>query len=346
VNLPELNGLPPLDQVRAAAHVVVLPMRVPFRGVTSREALLLQGPDGWAEFSPFLEYPDAEAARWLAAALEAGWGRAAWPSPVRPLVPVNATVPAVEASQVPEVLARFDGCRTAKVRVCERGQSLADDVARVRAVREVLGDAGRVRVDANGGWSVDQALVALRSLAPFGLEYAEQPCATVNELGTLRKELARVGLRVLVAADESIRKAEDPMRVAVAGAADLVVLKVAPLGGVGPALAVARRLREEFGLGAVVSSALDTSVGMSAAVAFAGALPQLDHACGLGTVSLFESDVAVPPLVPKGGFLATGDAIGGVAADAGMLVALAGSAERRQWWLERLERCWLVLARG
>ena len=236
--------------------------------------MLLHGPAGWGEFAPFLEYDDAEAARWLAAALEAC--TTPWPEPVRPSVPVNATVPAVAAAVVPSVLARFPGCTTAKVKVAEAGQSLADDEARVAAVRAALGPAGRVRVDANGGWSLEQARRALDVLGPYGLEYAEQPCAALEDLAALR------GRGVLVAADESVRKAEDPLRVARLGAADVLVLKVAPLGGVAAGARVARAC----GLPVVVSSALDTSVGISAGVALAAALPELPYACGLATTSL------------------------------------------------------------
>ena len=228
---------PSWDELSADAHVVAIPMRVPFRGTTVREALLLRGPAGWGEFSPFPEYDDEEAARWLAAAVEAAW--TGWPAPVRDRVAVNATVPAVAAADVPAVLARFPGCTTAKVKVAQPGQVLADDVDRVAAVREVLGASGRVRVDANGAWSVDDALTALTALAPFDLEYAEQPCADFDGLTALRVALARAGVDVPVAADESVRKAEDPLRVALAGAADVVVLKVAPLRGVAPALQVA-----------------------------------------------------------------------------------------------------------
>jgi len=267
--------------------VVAIPMRVAFRGVTIREAVLLRGPRGWGEFAPFPEYGDAESARWLACAVESAY--AGWPAPVRSRVTVNATVPAVPAADVASVLQRYGGCTTAKVKVAQRGQRLADDLARVHEVRSLLGPAGRVRVDANGGWSVQEARDALGRLSAYGLEYAEQPCATVEELGALRIALARDGTDVLVAADESIRRASDPMRVVREGAADIVVLKVAPLGGVWPALAIAR----ECGLPVVVSSALDTSVGISAGVALAAALPELPYACGLSTVVLLAGDVTV-----------------------------------------------------
>jgi len=337
-DVPDLV-LPDAEDLLRDAHVVRLPMRMRFRGLLEREPLLLRGPAGWGEFGPFVEYDDAEAARWLAAAVEAAW--AGSPAPVRDCVPVNATVPAVPADDVEAVLARFNGCQTAKVKVAERGQRLADDVARVAAARLALGPSGRVRVDANGGWSVDDAARALAALAPYDLEYAEQPCATLADLGALRTRLARQGTDVLVAADESIRKAEDPLRVAAAGSADVVVLKVAPLGGVRAALGVA----EACGLPVVVSSALDTSVGIAAGVALAAALPRLPFACGLGTVGLFQRDVAVPPLRPVSGVLDVGSARA-VRPDAECLAELCAPVERVRWWRDRLRRCHAVLAGG
>jgi len=326
--------LPQWEELSADLHVMRLPMRVSFRGVRAREVLLLRGPVGWGEFAPFLEYDDEEAARWLPAAVEAAW--AGWPAPLRAGVPVNATVPAVPAGDVAAVLARFPGCTTAKVKVAEAGQSLADDVARVAAVREALGAAGRIRVDANGAWSVSDAVRALRALARLDLEYAEQPCATLGELAELRSALTRAGIPVLIAADESVRKAADPLRVALAGAADLVVLKVAPLGGVRPALAVAAAC----GLPVVVSSALDSSVGIAAGVALAAALPELPYACGLATTGLLAADVVRPSPAPVDGALS----VGAVTPDRALLQALAVPPERTDWWRARLRRCHALLA--
>lgn len=311
-------------------HVVSVPMRVPFRGVRHREALLLQGPAGWGEFSPFLEYDDDEASRWLASAVESA--TVGWPAAVRTSVPVNATVPAVAAAEVPAVLARFPGCTTAKVKVAQAGQVLADDVARVAAVRAALGPTGRVRVDANAAWPLAKARAALEALAPFDLEYAEQPCASLEDLAALR------GRGVLIAADESIRKAADPLRVALAGAADLVVLKVAPLGGAHRALEVA----EACGLPVVVSSALDTSIGIAAGVALAAALPELPYACGLATTSLLAGDVVRPSLDGHGGTIA----VGPVSPAPDLLTSLAAPPERQRWWRDRLARCAAVLAGG
>ena len=326
--------LPPLDEVLASAHMVALPLRVRFRGVTVREALLLDGPQGWGEFSPFVEYDDAEAAAWLASAVEAAWQ--GWPSARRDRVAVNATIPAITADQVPGILDRFGDCGTVKVKVAEAGQPLADDIARVRAVRRARPDAA-IRVDANGAWSVDEALIALRSLTEVGLQYAEQPCATVEELVTLRERLDREHVQVPLAADESIRKAEDPLRVARTGAIDVAVVKVAPLGGVARTLSVAEEL-SRLGVRIVVSSALDTSVGIAAGVAAAAALPDEPLACGLGTVALFSSDVCPDPLLPAGGWLPVRSA-----APVPDLGRFAGANDRTQWWLDRLARCWRVL---
>ena len=327
------SALPSLDRLLASAHVVSLPMRVKFRGITQREALLLEGPLGWGEFCPFPEYGDAEASRWLAAAVEAGWQ--GFPAPRRRVIPVNATVPAVSADRVPEVLARFGRVDAVKVKVAERGQTLDDDAARVAAVRSALPHAA-IRVDANGGWDVPTAVEALTRLSAVGLEYAEQPVPDIDGLAEVRRRLRAAGIPLLIAADESVRKEDDPLRVARAGAADLIVVKVAPLGGVRRALDIVA----QAGLPAVVSSALDTSVGIRAGLALAAALPELPYACGLGTVSLLAADVTRDPLVADDGAICLRD----VTADAGLLSRYAAAAGRRDWWLERLRRVHAVLA--
>ncbi|UZX04301.1 o-succinylbenzoate synthase [Arthrobacter sp. CDRTa11] len=326
------NGVPPLEELLASAHVVSLPMRVKFRGIMEREALLLHGPLGWGEFGPFPEYADGEASRWLAAAVEAGWQ--GFPPPLRSSIPVNATVPAVSADRVPDVLARFGRVDAVKVKVAERGHTLDDDAARLAAVRSALPDAA-IRVDANGGWDVPTAVSALTRLAGVGLEYAEQPVPTIDGLAEVRSRLRAAGTPVLIAADESVRKESDPLRVARAGAADLIVVKVAPLGGVRRALEIVA----QAGLPAVVSSALDTSVGIRAGLALAASLPELPYACGLGTVSLFESDISTDPLVADDGAILLRD----VSADAGLLSQFAASPERRDWWLARLRRVHTLL---
>jgi O-succinylbenzoate synthase len=290
--LPEpLGSLPELlKSMRAFA----IPMRTKFRGLTLREGALMRGPAGWGEFSPFAEYGPAESSRGRASAIESA--TVPWPAPLRARVPVNVTVPAVGPVRAYEIVAA-SGCRTAKVKVAERGQAEAEDVERVAAVRDALdaaGPGGRIRVDANGGWTVDAAGRMLRVLGRYGLEYAEQPCATLEELARLRRLID-----IPIAADESIRKAEDPLKVRAAGAADIVMVKAAPLGGVRAALRVA----EACGLPVVVSSAVDTSVGLAAGVALAAALPELPYACGLATMSLLDGDVTASPLAEVGGEL-------------------------------------------
>jgi O-succinylbenzoate synthase len=273
--------------------VYAIPMRTRFRGITVREGMLLRGPLGWGEFCPFPEYDDREAAGWLATAYEQV--TTGWPAPVRELIPINCTVPAVDPERAHEIVAG-SGCRTAKVKVADHPDSLAEDLARVAVVRDALGPAGAIRVDANAVWDVDTAVAHITRIdrAAGGLEYVEQPCRTIEELAAVRR---RVDVRI--AADESIRRAEDPLRVAVAGAADIAVLKCTPLGGVRRAMQVAAAA----GLPCVVSSALETSVGLAAQLALAGALPELDFACGLGTVSLFKGDVVTESSRPVDGFL-------------------------------------------
>lgn len=326
---PSVVPVPPLAELLDGMRVVSIPLNTRFRGVLHREIAYLRGPLAYGEFSPFLEYQPAEASRWLLAAIEAGW--VGWPQPVRDAVPVNATVPAVSADRVPEVLARFDGCRTAKVKVAEVGQSLQDDLERVAAVRAVMGAGAAVRVDANGGWDVAQASDALARLSAFDLEYAEQPCPSVEELRDLRIALARQGTDVQVAADESIRKAEDPLRVVQMQAADIAVIKVPPLGGVASAL----RIAEQCGIPVVVSSALDSSVGMAAAVALAAALPELPHACGLGTINLFEGDVTANSLVPQAGSIT----VRPVRVEDQLLERWAATPERTRVWRDRVIAC-------
>lgn len=272
-------------------HVYSIPMRARFRGITRRTGLLFEGPAGWGEFCPFEEYDDDEAMSWLACALEAA--NDGWPAPVRSRIPVNCTVPVVGPEKAHEIVAR-SGCSTAKVKVAE--STLAEDCARLEAVRDALGPQGFVRVDANMMWDVDTAVTAIKAMdrAAGGLQYVEQPCHTLDELAEVRRRVT-----VPIAADESIRKAEDPLKVAVSGAADIAVIKVAPLGGVRKALEVA----QACGLPCVVSSALETSVGMAAGVALAAALPELDYACGLATLQLLDGDVTSDSLVPVDGYL-------------------------------------------
>ncbi|WP_020502159.1 o-succinylbenzoate synthase [Sciscionella marina] len=273
--------------------VYAIPLRNRFRGITVREGMILRGPAGYGEFCPFADYDAAESAPWLRCALESA--NEGWPEPVRERIPVNCTVPVV-APELAKQLVAESGCRTAKVKVADPRSELTEDIDRVAAVREALGPAGAIRVDANCAWPVDTAATAIAALdkAAGGLEYVEQPCASIEELAAVRSRV-----EVPIAADESIRRAEDPLRVAVAGAADIAVLKVAPLGGVHQALRVA----EACGLPCVVSSAVETSIGLAAGLALAGALPELDYACGLGTLSLLRGDIVPEPLHVEHGYL-------------------------------------------
>jgi O-succinylbenzoate synthase len=322
-----------------------LPLSRRFRGTQLREGVLLRVGDGWGEWAPFPEYDDLAASRWLAAALEQARGD--WPDPVRAAVPVNAIVPALPADDAGQLVldaVAVDGCTTIKVKVAEPGQDFAEDVVRVAAVRRALDDAGaaagRIRVDVNGAWTVDDAAARLEVLddVALGLEYAEQPCASLDELAELRTRSS-----VPVAVDEGVRLAaslEDDVVARVREAADVVVLKAIPLRGVRPALAAAERI----GLPAVVSSSLDSSVGLASGLALAASLPQLDHACGLGTGRLLAADTVRRTLVPQDGRLSVVRPL----PDGEALAAAAARLDddRRRWWRDRLDRCLALLEGG
>jgi o-succinylbenzoate synthase len=310
-----------LDEPRCYA----LGLRTRFRGLSERQGIVWRGAAGWAEWSPFLDYQGAELVPWLRAAEEAA--EHGWPAMVRPEIPVNSTIPAVTPGQAYD-LARAAGCRTAKIKVAERGQTLIDDAARVEAVRDALGTSGKVRVDANGGWNIDEAVHAVRELNRFDLEYVEQPCASVAELADLRRRLARSGLNVPIAADESIRRAQDPYEVAERQAADIAVLKVQPLGGVRACLEIAERI----GLPVVVSSALETSIGIRAGLALASALPELPYACGLNTVALLADDLAMEPLIAVDGVIK----LGGLRVDEEALDRHRPDDQVQRFWQARL----------
>ncbi|WP_089798369.1 o-succinylbenzoate synthase [Cellulomonas sp. KH9] len=271
-----------------------VPLRTRFRGLTRRDGVLVRGDAGWGEFSPFRDYDDVAATRWWRAAREAA--DEGWPAPVRTHVPVNVTVPAVDPGLAHRIVSGSGGCRTAKVKVAEPGQPAGADEARLEAVRDALGPDGAVRVDANAAWDVDTAVVRLAALdrAAGGLEYAEQPVPGVEDLAALRRRT-----HVPLAADEAVRRSDDPLAVARLQAADVVVLKVQPLGGVRACLELAERLA----LPVVVSSALESSVGLAAGLALAAALPDLPHACGLATAALLAEDLVEDPLLPRDGMI-------------------------------------------
>ncbi|MSZ20909.1 MAG: o-succinylbenzoate synthase [Actinobacteria bacterium] len=325
---------PALTDLLASARVVSLPLRTKFRGVVDREVMLFEGPNGWAEWSPFLEYPDEEAAVWLSAAIEFAYGKT--PTAVRDRIPVNATLPAVAPDQVAAVLARFGSFSTVKIKVAEPGQTPGQDVDRIVEVRKLYPEA-KIRLDANGGWSPELSFSFIKALAGQGieLEYLEQPCKTIDELARLRQMIAESSFNVPIAADESVRKASDPMLVVEAEAADILVLKVAPLGGISRAMEIARGA----GLPVVVSSALDSSVGISMGAHLAAALPDLRFDCGLATASLLAGDVTRQPLLPVDGFID----VRRVEIDQQKLDIFEAEDHRIDWWVDRLDRAFKLL---
>lgn len=314
----------------SATQCFDIAMRVRFRGQERRRGMLLQGPAGWGEFSPFPEYDAVVASRWLAAAQEAA--NHGWPEPLRTRIPVNTTVPAVGPEEAHDLVSA-SGCTTAKVKVAEHGQSLAEDIARVEAVRDALGRAGRLRIDANAAWALDEAVTALTELSRFGLEYAEQPVASLADMAALRRQVD-----VRLAADESVRNADDPLHIAGLAAADIVVLKVQPLGGVRACLEIA----EACGLPVVVSSAIETSIGIAAGIALAAALPELPFACGLGTVPLLDGDVCSDSLLPVDG--AMGVSLSAPSPD--LIDKVQADDDTAGWWQQRLADAQAVLDGG
>lgn len=349
---PSLSALP-LAQLSGGTRVILgdidevvvftLPMNIRFRGITKREGILLRGPEGWGEFAPFWDYDETESSRWLLSGITS----ATTPGPraLRSSIPVNVTIPACD---VEEALRRVEGqrgCATAKVKVAERGQLVEEDIERVQAVAEALfdnhGSAARLRIDANAGWSVHQAVEMLETLNSAaqmvgGLEYAEQPVGSTRALADLRGQT-----RVPLAADESVRRSDHPLAVRDMAAAHIAVLKVAPLGGI----AQARRLGAALGIPTVVSSALDSSVGIAAGVALAASLPNLQHACGLNTATMFAGDVIAEPLVAIDGQIDVEQA------KVARLSALNPHADEvessvKQLWRERLESVASVLRKG
>lgn len=326
------NQNPPLAELVSAARIVALPLRTKFRGLLEREVLLFEGPNGWAEWSPFIEYPDEEAAVWLAAAIDFAYGP--MPELHRGSIPVNATLPAVTPDLVQKVLSRFGEFSTVKIKVAEQGQAPGEDIARIQQVRELYPES-KIRLDANGGFDIQGALELVENLQGRGiqLEYFEQPVGSIAEMAELRSQLSHLGVRI--AADESVRKVSDPLAVAQANAADILVLKAAPLGGIGRALAIA----VEAELPVVISSALDSSVGLSMGAYLAAALPSLEFDCGLATSALLAGDVTREPLRADNGFID----VRRVEVDNSRLEIFKAQDHREDWWLERLERVYKLL---
>jgi O-succinylbenzoate synthase len=317
-----------LDALLARCVPYALPLALPFRGLSVREGVLVEGPTGWGDFAPFADYSDPSASWWLDAAVEASFGQ--WPSPERATVEVNAIVPALppaDAARAAAASVARDGCRTVKVKVGDQ-----DDVARVRAVRDAVDEIAPgclLRLDANGSWSADEAVARIRMLQPLGLEYVEQPCRSVADLRRVRR-----AVDVPIAVDETVRQSPNPLEVRVADHADLAILKVGPLGGVGRAL----RIAEALDVPVVVSGALDSAVGLAAGVALAAALPGPVRACGLGTGALLAADVVREPWRPIDGRLDAGRVVPDAAALAAAAQALPpGHADA---WRNRVAAAW------
>ena len=311
-------------ELLSTMRVIALPMKTDFRGVTMREVALFKGDYGWAEFSPFLEYDDQESSHWLASAIEA----ATQPRPpqLRSSIPVNGTIPATNDKKIiDELVASYPGVMTYKVKV---GANLSEDIVRLARIRS-LGRKVNIRIDVNGLWSVNEALTNLyafyENVGPF--EYVEQPCATVDELRELK---SKIHIPLKIAVDEVIRKAEDPFAIDLKGAADIVMLKVQPLGGITRSLAIA----EHHGLPAVVSSALESAVGINYGAELAASLKELNFDCGLATGSLMAKNVAELPIVD--GSIAVSDL--DINFD-----SLDVAPDRYEWWKNRAMRCAEVL---
>jgi len=326
------NQNPALADLVSAARIVSLPLRTKFRGLEEREALLFEGPNGWAEWAPFVEYTDEEAAVWLAAAIDFSYGEL--PILHRDRIAVNATLPAVSPDLVERVLTNFGAFSTVKIKVAETGQTITDDIARIQKVRELYPDS-KIRLDANGGFEISQAIDLVNGLKTVGIEieYFEQPVASIAEMAELRLQLSHIGVKI--AADESVRKVSDPLAVAQANAADILVLKAAPLGGISRALAIAA----EAELPVVISSALDSSVGLSMGAYLAAAIPELEFDCGLATSALLAGDVTREPLRAENGFID----VRRVEVDKSKLEIFKAQDHREDWWLERLERVYKLL---
>lgn len=298
-------------------RVVALPTKTNFRGINLREVALFKGEYGWGEFSPFLEYGYEESAPWLASAIEA----ATKPPPqlFRNSIKVNGTIPATNDKDViNSLIASYNGVKTYKVKV---GENLSEDIVRLARIRS-LGRDIKIRIDVNGLWSVKDALTNLyafyENVGPF--EYVEQPCATLDELRELK---ASIQIPLKIAVDEVLRKAKDPFAVDLSGAADIVMLKVQPLGGI----ARAHKLAEHHKLPVVVSSALESAVGINYGLALAASFKEMNFDCGLGTGSLLSADVAHLPIV---------DGEIAISEIEPNFEGLEVSAERYEWWKNRI----------
>jgi len=318
-----------LDSILESLRVVNLPTKTDFRSITTREVALINGPSGWGEFAPFLEYGVRESIPWLVSAIESAFVAA--PIVKQEWIRVNATLPAVNGREkVAEVLSWFPGCDTIKIKV---GANLEEDLSRISHVKS-LWPAVKIRLDVNGNWSVDQALTALRATYEnFGeIEYVEQPCASLDELRELKK---RIDFPMSIVGDEVIRKSEDPFALDLRGAVDVLMLKVAPLGGIRRARAIAIH----HGLPVVVSSALDSAVGISAGLLLAASFDNQTFAAGLATGQLLATDVAEIPFIDGRMHVAK------VTPSVEALAKYEATPDRQAFWRERIIQSWNAGAR-
>lgn len=330
-----VNSVPDAQEIVARSNVLHIPLSVPFRGLDYRETLIFEGARGPGEWAAFVEYDDEEAAWWLAAGLEQAFVIQPVSSVLPHTIPVNAIVPALPFTEVETWLAKFPGVNAVKIKVGEPGHNPQDDVDRVAEVRRVVGSDVTLRLDVNGAWSIDHTLAMVGRLGSFTIDYVEQPVASVEEMVALKPQLNSLGVRL--AADELVRKTHSVDRLLAGDVCDVVIVKPSPLGGVRRSLALAEQALEA-GLDVVVSSGLETSVGLSAAALVAArinARTGLDTAHGLATVPLLQCDPVSKPLLPHEGHVS----VEPVELDRAMMKRCLASAERIQWWRERLSRC-------
>ena len=314
-----------LEEALASLRVLALPMRTKFRSLDIRETALFKGENGWGEFAPFVEYSDQESLQWLESAIEAA-DKALSPA-LRESIPINATVPASnDEAEIEQILSWYPGVDTAKIKV---GTGIKEDLARIAAVRKHLPKA-KIRIDVNGSWSVKEALsniIAIYEVTGDLFEYVEQPVASLDELKQLKEGMS---VDVKIAGDEVLRKAKDPFAISLDGAIDILMLKVSPLGGIKRAMDLASHHK----LPVVISSALESAVGISYGLALAARVPNLDYACGLGTSALFNQDVSDIPIV-NGAIKATNYPI-----DLDRVERYELKGERLEWWRNRISRVW------
>jgi O-succinylbenzoate synthase len=329
------QALPSVEDLLRNSHVVSIPLRHPFRGISHREAMIFEGDNGPAEWAAFPEYGDKEAAWWLASAIEQGFATDLPPVPGHiTAVRINGIVPAVDASDAPELIKKFRGVNSVKVKVAEPGHTLIDDLGRISKIRQLVGPDVTIRLDANGSWEVAEAEQNLFMFGAFGIDYVEQPVKTLDDMVKLRRRLQGTGIRL--AADENLRKGGDIDTIIDSGAAHLVILKVNPLGGVARCVEIARRARAA-NMGVVVSSGLETSVGIAHGAHLQATLTGMwggGEDAGLGTLSLFQGDVVTQPLTHVKGAIPIIPPV----LDPRKLKKFRADDERVQWWQERLRR--------